>query len=273
MMAERLRDCCRIGVDGPFLNFSGCAEQTLRDDPSDSAKAELQHAKALHVGDLGGCRAWGWVRAGASRGANLGVGEAVWQAHTTSRQRQVAPREFVGLAPALRIGPEWGRMRCCKGSPDVQSGCALRLASTPIPIQRGPIPKPDSLLAEGIQMGTRFVASAESPVHAGYKSAIVAAEATGTWVLNKKATPCIRTLKTNFTAPLFEAGVMPADVFKGIRQVYFDGAMDAAPALAGESAGLIHDVLSVQQIIEQTIAQFHAIGARLGSLAVSADFG
>ena len=34
---------------------------------------------------LGACRAWGWVRAGASRGANLGAGEAVWLAHTTSR--------------------------------------------------------------------------------------------------------------------------------------------------------------------------------------------
>ena len=130
-----------------------------------------------------------------------------------------------------------------------------------------------ALGAEGIQMGTRFVASAESPVHAGYKAAIIAAEATGTWVLNKKSTPCIRTLKTHFTAPLFEAGVMPADVFKGIRQVYFDGAMNAAPALAGQSAGLIHELLSVQQIIEQTVAEFHAITARLGALAAASNFG
>ena len=130
-----------------------------------------------------------------------------------------------------------------------------------------------ALGAEGIQMGTRFVASAESPVHAGYKAAIVGADATGTWVLNKKATPCIRALKTNFTAPLYEAGLMPADVFKGIRQVYFDGAMDAAPALAGQSAGLVHAVLSVQDIIEQTVAQFHAISARLGAMAAAHNFG
>ena len=77
---------------------------------------------------LGACRAWGWVRAGASRGANLGAGEAVWLAHTTSRQRQVAPR----IAPALRVGPEWGRMRRCKDSPGEQPGCACASCLRPL---------------------------------------------------------------------------------------------------------------------------------------------
>ncbi|MBL8349759.1 MAG: nitronate monooxygenase [Burkholderiaceae bacterium] len=130
-----------------------------------------------------------------------------------------------------------------------------------------------ALGAEGIQMGTRFVASAESPVHDAYKQAIVDAEATGTWVLNKKSTPCIRALKTGFTQAIHEAGLMPGDAFKGIRGVYFGGDMNAAPALAGQSAGLIHGVPSVQQIIEQTVAEFHAIGARLGALAAASDFG
>ena len=130
-----------------------------------------------------------------------------------------------------------------------------------------------ALGAEGIQMGTRFVASAESPVHAGYKSAIVDAEATGTWVLNIKSSPCIRALKTDFTKVIHEAGLMPADTFKGIRSVYFGGDMNAAPALAGQSAGLIHGVLSAQQIIEQTVAEFHAITARLGAMAAAANFG
>jgi enoyl-[acyl-carrier protein] reductase II len=130
-----------------------------------------------------------------------------------------------------------------------------------------------ALGAEAIQMGTRFVASAESPVHAAYKQAIVDADATGTWVLNKQSSPCIRALKTDFTAVIHEAGLMPADTFKGIRGVYFGGDMNAAPALAGQSAGLIHGVASAQQIIEQTVAEFHAIAARLGALAAAANFG
>ena len=130
-----------------------------------------------------------------------------------------------------------------------------------------------ALGAEGIQMGTRFVASAESPVHAHYKQAIVAADATGTWVLNKKSTPCIRALKTPFTQVIHEAGLMPADSFKGIQQVYFGGEMDAAPALAGQSAGLVHGIKTVQQIIDDTVAEFFAIGQRLAALASTQQFG
>ena len=130
-----------------------------------------------------------------------------------------------------------------------------------------------ALGAEGIQMGTRFVASAESPVHAHYKQAIVSAEITGTWMLNTRSTPCIRALKTPFTQTIREAGLMQPDTFTGIQQVYFGGDMNAAPALAGQSAGLIHDVKPVQQIIDETVAEFHAISARMGAMAALSHFG
>ena len=130
-----------------------------------------------------------------------------------------------------------------------------------------------ALGAEGIQMGTRFVSSAESPVHANYKQAIVGADATGTWVLNKKATPCIRALKTDYTQPMHETGLLAANAFAAIQQVYFGGDMNAAPALAGQSAGLIHEVKSVQSIIEDTVAQFFAISQRMAAMASARQFG
>ena len=130
-----------------------------------------------------------------------------------------------------------------------------------------------ALGAEGIQMGTRFVSCVESPVHAHYKEAIVSADATGTWVLNKKATPCIRALKTAYTQPMFDSGLLAANAFAGIQQVYFGGDMNAAPALAGQSAGLIHEVKSVQAIIDETVAQFFDITQRLAGLAAARHFG
>lgn len=130
-----------------------------------------------------------------------------------------------------------------------------------------------ALGAEGIQMGTRFVACAESPVHANYKQAILDAGDTGTWVLNKKASPCIRALKSQRTAAIHESGLMPPDTFAGLQQVYFGGDMEAAPALAGQTAGLIDAVLTAGQIIRQTVDEFHAITARLGTLAAARDFG
>ena len=129
-----------------------------------------------------------------------------------------------------------------------------------------------ALGAEAIQMGTRFVASAESPVHANYKEAIVEASATGTWMLNTKSTPCIRALKTPFTQTIHEAGVMSPDTFNGILDVYFGGDMNAAPALAGQSSGLVHAVKPVQQIIDETVAEFFAISKRLGALAAGSQF-
>ena len=130
-----------------------------------------------------------------------------------------------------------------------------------------------ALGAEGIQMGTRFVASVKSPVHEHYQQAILSADATGTWVLNKKSTPCIRALKTKRTQVMHESGLMPADAFTGIQQVYFGGDMEAAPALAGQSACLIHEVKAVQAVIDDTVAQFHAVAARMGSLAAASHFG
>jgi enoyl-[acyl-carrier protein] reductase II len=123
-----------------------------------------------------------------------------------------------------------------------------------------------ALGAEGIQMGTRFVSCTESPVHDNYKQAIIQAGDTGTWVLNKKSSPCIRALKSQRTAAIHEAGIMPPDTFAGIQRVYFDGDMEAAPALAGQSVALITEVKTAQQIIDETIASFFETTARLGRL-------
>ena len=127
--------------------------------------------------------------------------------------------------------------------------------------------------AEAVQMGTRFVSCAESPVHDNYKNAIVNAKETGTLVLNKKSSPCIRALKSERTLAIHEEGLMAVDALKGILGVYFDGDMEAAPALAGQSVGLIDSIKTAQQIIDETVAEFFTISARMGALAQSRSFG
>jgi enoyl-[acyl-carrier protein] reductase II len=130
-----------------------------------------------------------------------------------------------------------------------------------------------ALGAEGIQMGTRFVSCLESPVHINYKNAIINAKETGTFILNKKSTPCIRALKSLRTQAIYEEGLMSFEAMKGIRTLYFEGDMEAAPALAGQTAGLIDSIKSAQHIIDDTVAEFFAITARLGALAQSQTFG
>ena len=112
--------------------------------------------------------------------------------------------------------------------------------------------------ADGIQMGTRFVSSVESPVHDNFKQAIVSANEESTWILNKKSKPCIRALKTDFTQPIHESGSMDMTALMDIKELYFGGNMNAAPALTGQSCGLIDRVKTVKEIIEETIAGYNS---------------
>jgi enoyl-[acyl-carrier protein] reductase II len=49
----------------------------------------------------------------------------------------------------------------------------------------------------------------------------------------------------------------------GIKNLYFDGDMEAAPALAGQSVGLIDKVKSVEDIINETILEFNQTVSKL----------
>jgi enoyl-[acyl-carrier protein] reductase II len=57
-----------------------------------------------------------------------------------------------------------------------------------------------ALGAEGVQMGTRMVSAAESPVHANWKQAIVDAAETDTLFLNQRHSPALRALRTDRTS-------------------------------------------------------------------------
>ena len=108
-------------------------------------------------------------------------------------------------------------------------------------------------------MGTRFVSAAESPVHANYKQAIIDADDTGTVMLNRKASPCVRALKTERAREIDRQGGFDRSIFGSVKDVYFGGDMEASLALAGQTVGLIHEVLPVAEIIKRTVEGFHAI--------------
>ncbi len=129
-----------------------------------------------------------------------------------------------------------------------------------------------ALGAEGIQMGTRFVSAAESPVHRNYKQAIIDAGDTGTVMLNRKSTPCVRALKTERAKAIAEAGVMDRAIFRSVRDVYFGGDMEASLALAGQTVGLIHEVLPAAEIIRRTVDGFHAIRKQQWERSAAGEF-
>ena len=116
-----------------------------------------------------------------------------------------------------------------------------------------------ALGAEGIQMGTRMVSAAESPVHQNWKNAIVEAEDTSTVFLNKFHSPALRALKTERTQRLekaIEENIMPE--FGTAKDLYFGGDMEAAIPLSGQVAGRIDEVKPVASILAETRDEFFA---------------
>ena len=115
-----------------------------------------------------------------------------------------------------------------------------------------------ALGAEGVQMGTRMVSAAESPVHDNYKRLIVESAETGTVFLNRFHKPSFRVLATPYSEAREEHNEqVPMASLEGLLALYFGGDLDAAFAFGGQVAGRIDEVKPVAQIIEETIAEFH----------------
>lgn len=114
-----------------------------------------------------------------------------------------------------------------------------------------------ALGADAVQMGTRMVAAAESPVHHNWKDAIVSAAETDTVFLNRFSSPGLRALRTDRTTQLERDEKVGMDQFAGTQKVYFEGDLEAGIALTGQVAGRITEVLPVEQIIWGTIREFH----------------
>ena len=121
-----------------------------------------------------------------------------------------------------------------------------------------------ALGAEGIQMGTRMVSAAESPIHDNWKQAVLAARETDTVFLNRHTKPALRALRTDRTTSLeFDTSSNAMALFGQAMDLYFGGDMEAAIALSGQVAGRIDTVEPVASIIERCAADCLAVIARL----------
>ncbi len=122
-----------------------------------------------------------------------------------------------------------------------------------------------ALGAEGVQMGTRMLSAAESPVHDNWKRAIVGASETDTVFLNRAGPgPALRALRTERTSRLEQA--IPEGGVRGefarVKDLYFGGDMEAAVPLSGQVCGRIESVETVAEIVASTVAGFRrTIGA------------
>ncbi len=126
-----------------------------------------------------------------------------------------------------------------------------------------------ALGAEGMNMGTRFIATREAPVHDNVKAAIVAASELDTRLVMRPLRNTERVLRNAAVDRLLEkekalgAALTFADISEQVAGVYprimLEGAMDAGAWSCGMVAGLIDDVPTVQELMDRIMAEAEAI--------------
>ncbi|MBM3800003.1 MAG: nitronate monooxygenase [Actinobacteria bacterium] len=120
-----------------------------------------------------------------------------------------------------------------------------------------------ALGAEGVQLGTRMVSAAESPVHDNWKNAIVAGAETDTVFLNRHSRPGLRALRTERTTLLERRENVPLTEMSRALDLYFGGDMEASIALTGQVMGRIESVEPVESIVHTMVDEFRAVRDRL----------
>ena len=126
-----------------------------------------------------------------------------------------------------------------------------------------------ALGADGMNMGTRFIATQEAPVHENVKQAIVAASELDTRLVMRPLRNTERVMNNAAVERLLEkekrlgASIKFEDIVEEVAGVYprimKTGEMDAGAWSCGMVAGLIHDVPTVQQLVDRIMAEAEGI--------------
>ena len=122
-----------------------------------------------------------------------------------------------------------------------------------------------ALGAHGVQMGTRMVSAAESPIHDNWKQAIVNAAETDTVFLNRFSKPGLRVLRTERTTRLEHDDHVSMGELGRAMDLYFGGDMEAAIAMCGQVAGRIDSVLPVVEILHRTVDECRSALTRIAA--------
>ena len=133
-----------------------------------------------------------------------------------------------------------------------------------------------ALGAAGVQMGTRFICTDECIAHINYKQAIVKANERSTMVTGYSIGHPVRCLR-NPMAHDFEAlekrGASEQEIIEfgtgRLRLAVVEGDCVRGSLMAGQAAGLVHDIVPAGEVVRRTVAEAEAILRRLPGLIVA----
>lgn len=129
--------------------------------------------------------------------------------------------------------------------------------------------------ADGVQMGSRFVASFESSAHANFKQTVIETGEGDTQLTLKELAP-VRLIKNKFYNDLQELyqncpKKEDLEMLLGKRRAkrgMFEGDLIEGELEIGQIAGLIHEVKSVQDIIDEVVLEFRSASQEIKGIAL-----
>ena len=127
-----------------------------------------------------------------------------------------------------------------------------------------------ALGACGVQVGTCLLVSQECPIHDNYKQALLKAKDSDTTVTGRSVGAPVRLLKNQMTRAYLaqeKAGADKMELEKftlgSLRRAVFDGDVKSGSLMAGQVAGMLHEIRPLRAIFEELCADCHAVAAQL----------
>ena len=127
--------------------------------------------------------------------------------------------------------------------------------------------------ADGVQVGSRFVASEESSAHQAFKQVVVDAKEGDTQLTLKELAP-VRLIKNKFynqLQELYKTAPTPEQLKELLgraraKRGMFEGDLEDGELEIGQIAGLIHDIKSVKDIVAEMVEEFEAAKVSVSKL-------
>ena len=127
-----------------------------------------------------------------------------------------------------------------------------------------------ALGACGVQVGTCLLASEECPIHDNYKQTVIKAGANDTVVTGRSGGAPVRVLKNKMAREYLrmEKQNLPLEEMEkltlgSLRRAVFDGDVDTGSFMAGQVAGMIHEIKPLRQIFEELMAGYEKVRKEL----------
>ena len=125
-----------------------------------------------------------------------------------------------------------------------------------------------ALGADAVQLGTRFIATPEASVHDNYKQAVLAADVQDTCLVGPRSLP-IRQIRNAFSTKYESSS--PAqleEIFNSssLKKAALEGDVEWGKVEAGQSAGLIEDIVPAGELFQRLVRETEEARRRLASL-------